>query len=125
VKMVSHPEMVIAVLFINIFVSLGASDLTLGQNPFFEQTDTGNYQFKGNVTQPLQNSDVSQNPSFLKQTQQVFSGIFVIADFIGALFVFLTSSLWVLSVLPPVVQVIFGIPLFLMHALALIDFLRH
>lgn len=122
--MALHINLFFVILFANISLSLAAPDLVLGENPFFTENPSGEYVIDNEFQQRLEDANPAQQTGLLDTGAAVFSGLFLIFDFIGLLFKVLFSSLFILFVLPPTVGLIIGVPVFLAYALALIGFIR-
>lgn len=119
-----HVNLFFMLLFTNIALTLAVPDMALGDNVFFSEDEDGDYTVSSEFQQRMENTDPSQNEGFLDSTAEVFSGLFLLFDFIGLLFRILFSSLFIVFELPSIVALIVGIPVYLAYALALIGFIR-
>lgn len=122
--MALHINLFFVILFANISLSLAAPALVLGDNPFFQQDNQGDYTINSEFQQRLEDANPAEQSGLLDSSAAVFSGLFLIFDFIGLLFKVLFSSLFILFSLPPTMGLILGVPVFLAYALALIGFIR-
>ena len=122
--MALHINLFFVLLFTNIALVLTVPELALADNIFFELDNQGNYVMSSEFMERLDAANPAKQEGWLDSASQVFSGLFLIFDFIGLLFNVLFSSIFILFVLPPTVALVVGIPLILAYGLALIGFIR-
>jgi len=111
-------------LFVNISLALAVPEKVLGDSIFFDTNKQGEYTVSSDFQNKFENADPSQNEGFLDPSSTVFSGLFLLFDFLGLLFKVLFSSLFIVFELPSIVALIVGVPVYLAYGLALIDFIR-
>jgi hypothetical protein len=117
-KMSFHIKMTMAILFMNIFITLMFPSLVLGNNNLYQKTVNDNY----NIDSDLQNSvsDMANREGGLPILGDFFDVLFLAYDFFKALVSILFSSFVILFMLPGTWALLIGVPVGVVYIMAIV-----
>lgn len=120
------------ILFMNIGLTLMVPGVILGENSLmggssFYNEEDGEFVVTGTAFEDRMDSTRDQTAgedSPIDTGATVFSGLFLVTDFLGLLFSVAFAPIEALAILPPTVGLVVAIPIFVAYGLGLVSFIR-
>ena len=119
-----HLKITFMLLFANIILTLTVPAMVLSGNLFFDQNEEGQFRVGADVTGVAEDINLEEEGGIDLTSIGIIDGLKQVVAFLGLLLRLLFASLIVAYMLPNIMTLILGVPLFMAYLFAIVGFIR-